>query len=72
MTSRCESGKGVEALMTMRDVRVRGFSKCLDVTKVLLQPVRFCAKLARLVVLQSGNSPAFDEWAEAVWRNGFQ
>ena len=47
-------------------------SKCLDVTKVLLQPIRFCAELATLLILQSGNSPAVDEWAEAAWPNGLQ
>ena len=47
-------------------------SKCLDVTKVLLQPMRFCAELATLLILQSGNSPAVDEWAEAAWPNGLQ
>jgi len=50
---------------------VGGVSKCRDVTKILLQPIRFCAELARLLTLQSGNSPTVDERAEAVWRNGF-
>ena len=51
--------------MTSFSVGWEEVSKYRDVTKVLTQPVRFCAGMGRLPMLQlTGNSSAVDEGAE--------
>jgi hypothetical protein len=51
----------------MCDVRVRREFRIIvtDVTEDLIQTVRFCAELARRLILQSGNASATVEWADS-------
>jgi len=75
MTSRSESGEGVQTFMTLFDKGVSGGgegSKCRYVMNSYYNQYDSVQSWLDFSYCSQAIRRLFDEWAEAVWRNGFQ